>query len=94
MNMREKFAELCHSQWSGWMKYLFSKCSKRADGSMIIPKWAVDRWSRQMQTPYHELSDDEMDSDRIEADKFIALISNYKKTGESICKYGKDNSKI
>jgi len=76
--MRENLAELCHSQWSGWMKYLFSKCSKRANGSMVIPKWAVDRWNKQMNTSYKGLSDDEKDSDRAEADRFIALISKEK----------------
>ncbi len=24
----EKLAQLAHQQWSGWMEYLFSKCSE------------------------------------------------------------------
>ena len=76
--MRENLAELCHEQWSGWMKYLFEKGKFDSDGTWTMPKWAVDRWYRQMSTPYAELSPDEKASDRSEADKFIALISKEK----------------
>jgi hypothetical protein len=73
--MREKLAALCHEQWSGWMKYLFSKCEKTTGEveGMIIPEWAVKRWMRQMNTPYLQLSIEEKESDRKEADKFLEL---------------------
>jgi len=75
--MREKLAALCHDQWSGWMEYLFSKCHKAPSsiGSMaVIPGWAVLRWRRQMVTPYAKLSEEEKNSDRKEADRFLALL--------------------
>ena len=68
---REELADLCHDQWSGWMKYLFSKCTQLSDGNMVMPKWAVKRWYRQMHTVYDHLSKEEKDSDRKEADKFL-----------------------
>ena len=71
--MREQLAELAHKQWSGWIYYMFGKSKLLPDGRLIIPKWAVDRWTRQADTPYAELSEKEKDSDRTEADKFIAL---------------------
>ena len=71
---REELAELCHKQWSGWMEYIFSKGDFNKNGSFTIPKWAVDRWRRQMKTEYHLLSEDEMESDRKEADKFLELL--------------------
>lgn len=72
--MREIVANLCHRQWSGWMKYLFSKGTFNSeDRTWIMPKWAVDRWTRQLETPYEELSEEEKDSDRAEADRFIAI---------------------
>ena len=79
----EKVAALCHDQWSGWMRYLFSKCdleissvlSALENGAVIMPKWAAERWSRQMKTPYAELSEDEKESDRNEARKFLAMLN-------------------
>ena len=84
-NLEEALAELCHSQWSGWMKYLFSHCGEQVKfeegehfktGNMVIPKWAVERWGRQMTTDYDFLSAEEQESDRVEARKFIKLIQS------------------
>lgn len=76
----EVVAELCHSQWSEWMKYIF-KCGQfNDDGTFTMTKGAVDRWREQMQTNYRYLSKSEKESDRTEAKKFIKL------TGEKIGK--------
>jgi len=71
--MKEKFSDLCHELWSGWMIYLFSKTTLNRDGSRTIPKEFVDRWYRQLKTPYKELSEEEKNSDRREAEKFMRL---------------------
>ncbi|KKN26095.1 hypothetical protein LCGC14_0878120 [marine sediment metagenome] len=73
--LREKLAELAHKQWSGWIKYMFGKCLRKADGTMLIPEWGVTRWQRQAYTPYNKLSEKEQESDRAEADKFLALLT-------------------
>jgi len=73
--LREAMAHLCHEQWSGWMRYLFSKGALNEDGTWTMPSWAVKRWQRQMITPYSDLSEDEQDSDRKEADRFLALFA-------------------
>jgi hypothetical protein len=70
-DMRERLADLAHRQWAGWMEYLFSKSHKSVDGSVTIPALLVERWERQMRTPYAQLSESEQNSDRKEADKFI-----------------------
>lgn len=74
---KEKLAELCHNQWSGWMEYLFSKSVNpiEPNGTVIIPKWAVDRWKRQMKTKYPDLSEEEKESDRSEAEKFLKILT-------------------
>lgn len=78
-SIREKLAALCHDQWSGWMKYLFSKCVYHADiAEHVIPTCAVERWERQMKTAYDDLSIDEKNSDRKEADRFLKLLENAK----------------
>lgn len=73
--MIEQLADLAHKQWSGWMEYLFSKCTMNDDGTMTIPKWAVDRWKRQMVTDYIDLSEEEKESDRVEARKVMEVLS-------------------
>lgn len=73
--MREKLAALAHEQWSGWMSYLFEKSTENPDGTVTIPAWAVDRWKRQVKTPYSELSELERESDRVEADRVIEIVS-------------------
>jgi len=79
MKLEEKFAILAHSQWAGWMKYLFGKSKKNSDGSVTIPKELVDRWERQMESSYENLSEPEKDSDRTEAKKFIDVIKTHMK---------------
>lgn len=85
-DLREALADLCHEQWSGWMRHLFSKCgyvtpsledrnNELTEGEAIIPLEFVKRWRRQLSTPYADLSEEEKDSDRKEADKFIAFIA-------------------
>lgn len=73
-DLREKLADLCHRQWSGWMEYLFSKCDL-VSGKAVIPEWAVQRWQMQIDTPYKDLSLDEQESDRKEADKFLEIFN-------------------
>ena len=60
----EQFADRTHECWSDWMVYLFSKCTKNNDGTATIPKWAVDRWLRQIETKYCDLSEEEREEDR------------------------------
>ena len=55
------------------MEYLFQKSTENKEGTVTIPKSYVDRWKRQMNTKYSRLTDDEKESDRIEARKFINI---------------------
>ena len=71
---RERVAAFAHEQWSGWMRYLFKQSKVNDDGSVLIPAWAVERWRRQAETPYVELSQTEQDSDRKEADGYFAAL--------------------
>ena len=73
--MKEQLAEYAHKAWSGWMAYLFSVSQNNVDGSVRIPAWAVDRWTRKMKQPYERLTEKEKDSDRNEADIIMQIIS-------------------
>jgi len=72
----EKVAAFCHNeQWSGWVDYQFSKGTFNNDGTWTMPAWAVERWKRQMETPYADLSEEEKDDDREEAKKLLEILS-------------------
>ncbi len=75
MSIREKLAAYAHTAWSGWMRYLFSKGVYNPDGSWTMPAWAVERWTRQMNTPYSELPTSEQASDLAEADQMLGIIN-------------------
>ncbi len=73
-NLREQLAALAHEQWAGWMKYLFENSKEADDGSVEIPASLVARWKRQMATSYHDLPENEKESDRAEAEKILHVI--------------------
>jgi len=76
--MREELAAYAHDTWSGWMKYLFTVSVLEDDGEYVIPKRLVDRWTRQLNTAYKDLPEEEKESDRKEADTILSIIE----TGE------------
>ncbi len=75
--LRERVANLCHDQWSNWMRYMFAKGNTYRDHTFVIGIESSTRWYRQMNTSYYDLSPKEQDSDRKEANKFIGLIMEY-----------------
>lgn len=70
----EALADVAHESWAGWMRYLFEKSTDNPDGTVTIPVDQVERWRRQVDTPYNELSEEEKESDRKEARKYIAAM--------------------
>ena len=74
----EQVANIQHSIWSHWMEYVFTSCGRRnEDGSFTIPAKFVDRWERQLQTDYSDLTDKEKKSDKEQARYLLdAIFSN------------------
>lgn len=81
--IREALATLAHEQWSGWMGWLYQFGEWQLDGRFIVNAERAQRWRRQMGTPYMELSEDERDNDRREADRVLAILAWYGVTFES-----------
>lgn len=72
VRLREALADLAHRQQSEWMRVLFLAFPiTEKDGSVVIPKWAVDRFKQKMAMPYVALPYLEKNRPRQEADKFI-----------------------
>ena len=69
----EQLSNYSHKAWAGWMKYLFSKSKQNKNGTVTIPKWAVDRWKRQSMTVYKNLPEAEKESDQKEANEILKI---------------------
>lgn len=73
-NRREELAKYAHDAWSGWMEYLFGKCTINRQGDCVIPREVYKRWYRQMKTSYADLPENEKESDRYEADRMLKIM--------------------
>jgi hypothetical protein len=70
----ERLASIEHERWADWQRYVHSKCVKNNDGTLTIPKWAVEQWERQINTPYLGLTEEEKDKDREQVMRYWHLI--------------------
>lgn len=78
--MREELAALMHEIWAGWASSMLGqRCEKGAAGSLVIPRRWVYHWDRQIVASYDDLSEEEKDSDRREADKVLVLLNEKSK---------------
>jgi len=73
--LREQLAAIEHERWADWQRYMFSKCEHMQDGRIVIPEKFATHWSRQIDTPYAELTEQEKDSDREQVDRYWGLVA-------------------
>ena len=71
---REKIAAAVHESWAHWMDHLFRQCESDGSGGMVIPAQLVERWQRQIETPYDALSVEEQALDLKEADRILKAV--------------------
>lgn len=72
--LRDTLAQIEHARWADWQAYMHGKCARHADGSLTIPAALVERWERQIATPYALLSPAEQRSDMEQVDRYWPLI--------------------
>lgn len=80
--LRETLAVYAHTAWAGWMEYLFRFGTMNEDGTFTMQADKVERWQRQMNTPYDQLTDQERNSDRMESDMIMRLIGRFPEVAE------------
>jgi hypothetical protein len=82
----EKGANLEHDRWARWQKHMFSKGTivkvGLHEGDLIIPAEFVDRWFRQIDTTYADLSEPEKESDRKETRNYLPLIKDIESSAD------------
>jgi hypothetical protein len=69
----ERLAELEHDRWSRWERYRETAAGKRHSCGELND----DRWRRQRETPYSELTETEKNSDRQEAERTLAIVREH-----------------
>ncbi len=71
----EKGANLEHDRWVRWQKW----CHRILRENCPSPELekVLERWNRQIATPYSELSEQEKESDRKETRNYVPLLKSY-----------------
>lgn len=87
----EKLAAIEHQRWADWQRWVHDCCAdiwfesaKNGDevlptrhGGLVIPPELVERWERQIHTPYADLSESEKQSDREQVMRYWPLIVEF-----------------
>lgn len=78
---REVLADVSHEIWASWMKWMLNHAHRNPNGTVTLLSDDVQRWDRQIVTPYRDLSEREKEGDRQQADKILAAL------GRQRCEY-------
>lgn len=69
----EELASIEHERWSRWQSYLHAKIDH--DGR--LPTGLIERWTRQINTPYDQLTELEKQSDREQVLKYLPFLDRH-----------------
>ena len=72
----EKLAAMEHARWAHWQRYLHDQCDRLPDGALRIPAELVEKWERQIETHYEELTETEKESDREQVRRYLPVITS------------------
>lgn len=71
----ERLADIEHQRWADWQAYMHSKILPSADeGISNIGTQFIERWTRQVKTPYSELLEEEKESDRNQVKRYFPIV--------------------
>lgn len=81
----EQLANIEHQRWSDWQRYVHSRCITDDLGNLVIPRVMSERWQRQIDTPYQNLTEHEKQSDRDQVDRYWPLVEDYVRRYQRRC---------
>lgn len=70
----DRLAEIEHERWAHWQRFVHDSCQEQEDGSLVIPAEVVQRWERQIATPYPDLTQAERDSDIEQVKRYLPTV--------------------
>lgn len=73
--LRRRLAEIEHERWADWQRWMHDQCAPQPNGDLVIPAPLVERWERQIRTPFEQLSEAEQHSDLEQVDRYWPLIA-------------------
>ena len=76
--LRELLADIEHQRWADWQSYVHLQLIN----DYTIPVGLFQRWKKQIETSYKDLSEKEKDSDREQVDRYLPLIQKTLKERE------------
>ena len=72
----DRLAAVEHERWAHWQRYMHSRGTVLADGSLLLPANLIARWERQIETPFNDLTESEKESDRDQVRQYIPVVVN------------------
>lgn len=82
--LREQLAAIEHERWGDWQKYMHSQggqpplwddeAKETAKNGLWFSREQIDRWRKQINTPYEQLSEREQASDMEQVDRYWPLV--------------------
>lgn len=73
-DLTDALAAVEHERWSHWQRFVHDTATRQPDGSLLLPAELVEKWERQISTPFHRLSEAERDSDREQVKRYLPLV--------------------
>lgn len=72
-NLIERLAAIEHERWADWQRWMHKVLRDTHDPS---PEYGdiLERWDRQIETPYNKLSEGEKQSDRDQVQRYMPLL--------------------
>ena len=70
----DRLAEIEHERWAHWQRFVHDSCHEQEDGSLVIPVEMVQRWERQIATPYPDLTEAERSSDIEQVKRYLPTV--------------------
>lgn len=73
-SIMDELAAAEHERWAHWQRFVHDQASRKSDGSLLLPAELVERWERQIETPFDDLTEKEKESDRDQVRRYLPII--------------------